>query len=701
MSAYCKESDILDKYKKYLNSISSFFDEKDFGKWSLNLHTKHHEVDQQWLDILGVPKCELDYTEDDCAKRIHPADFERTKAATYRILRDKTFKSIEFRMRHHDGYWIWVENFGGVCEYDGKNRPVAVSGILRNITREKISRVNIQKNEKRFRELLDKLPNIAVQGYDRHRRIIYWNKASEKLYGYTKEEVWDRKIEDLIIPLSMREDVINSIKNWIEKGIVIEPSELTLMRKDGSSITVFSDHILLDEEDGNPTLFCIDVDLTKEKIAQNRLEWLASFDTLTQLPNRQQFVNYIDRLINESSRMDRCFSLSFIDLDNFKIINDSFGHDVGDSLLQQVVLRIRNILRSYDFFARFGGDEFILLSPYNHIEDNTALFEKIINILQTPFYIDKHELHISCSIGVSLFPENGEERHTLLRHADTAMYKAKTLGKNRFVFFSNALNSIIQKQLKMQTLIREALKHNRFQLYYQPIVDANSEQIVYLEALIRLKASDGEIILPDNFIPFAEKSILIDKIGKWVINEVCKTLRQWQDIGLSPKVKINISGHTFSFFNLDDQIAKMLDKYNISAEQLGIEITEDTLIDNYEEAIKIIRNLKKTGINISIDDFGTGYSSISYLKKFPLDFIKIDRSFIRNITTEETDKKLVSAIIAIGKSLNLKVIAEGVETKEQLDYLRLVDCDYIQGYYFYKPMSSKKIIELMNAAKTD
>jgi len=567
--------------------------------------------------------------------------------------------------------------------------------------KEHVSFSNIQANEKHFRELLDKLPNIAIQGYDKERKIIYWNKASENLYGYTKDEVRNKKLEELIIPLSMRKNVVNSIKGWIEEGIVIEPSELTLIRKDNSAITVFSDHILIDNYNGDPTLFCIDVDLTKEKQAKDRLEWLASFDTLTQLPNRQQFVRYIDRLINESSRLDRRFSLSFIDLDNFKIINDSFGHDVGDALLQQVVERIRNVFRNYDFLARFGGDEFILLSPYEQIEENTALYEKIIHILQAPFYIEGHELHISCSIGVSLFPENGRERQSLLKHADAAMYKAKALGKNRFVFFSNRLNKTIQKQLKMQNKIRKALNENLFQLYYQPIVDTHSGKIAYLEALIRLKSPSGKIILPNEFIPFAEKSILINKIGEWVISEVCKTLKQWQKTNLSPRVKINISGHTFSFYDLDKQIAKMLAKYNISAEQLGIEITEDTLIDNYDEAIKIIRNLKEIGINISIDDFGTGYSSINYLKKFPLDFIKIDKSFICNIATEATDRKLVSAITMIGKSLDLKVVAEGVETKEQVEHLRQIDCDYIQGYYFYKPMPSEKITELLSSCPTN
>jgi len=562
--------------------------------------------------------------------------------------------------------------------------------------RKKISPADIKANEKRFRELLDKLPNIAIQGYNKNREIIYWNKASENLYGYTEEEVKNKKIEDLIIPLSMRENVIKSISDWIEKDIPIEPSELTLVRKDRSPITVFSDHILIGSSDGNPTLFCIDVDLTKEKQAQDRLEWLASFDTLTQLPNRQQFVRYIDRLINESSRLERRFSLSFIDLDNFKIINDSFGHDVGDSLLQQVVERIRNVFRSYDFLARFGGDEFILLSPYEHIEENTALYEKIIRILQSPFYIEGHELHISCSIGVSLFPENGKERQSLLKHADTAMYKAKALGKNRFVFFSDKLNKTIQKQLKMQNKIRKALDENLFQLYYQPIVDTHSGKIAYLEALIRLKSPDGTITLPNKFIPYAEKSILINRIGEWVIEEVCKTLKRWKEADLSPEVKINISGHTFSFYDLDKQIAKILEKYDISAKQLGIEITEDTLIDNYDEATKIIQNLKNIGINISIDDFGTGYSSINYLKKFPLDFIKIDKSFICNIATGATDRKLVSAITMIGKSLNLKVIAEGVETKEQVEHLRQIDCDYIQGYYFYKPMPSEEITLILS-----
>lgn len=427
--------------------------------------------------------------------------------------------------------------------------------------------------------------------------------------------------------------------------------------------------------------------------ANRELTQLALHDTLTGLPNRVLLADRIDQAISRVDAEGGCFALMFIDLDGFKPVNDAFGHHMGDLLLREVSLRLREDLRSQDTLARIGGDEFVLLVQLSEQNDAMGLAARQVGLIARSFRVAEHDLHISASVGIALYPGNGHNAHELLMNADAAMYHAKGAGKNGYSFFDASMNSNARKQLQLLQDLRNALDHNEFSLYYQPKFDANNGRPVGAEALLRWEHPTQGMLLPDKFIELAEKTGLIIPIGEWVLNEACRQMREWYVLGYTDwRIAVNLSALQFCHAGLVQSVAKALATHRLPANSLTLEITETTAMSDADASMTVLQELSEMGVDLSIDDFGTGYSSLMYLKRLPANELKIDRGFVRDLERDSDDAAIVSAIVALGQALGLRIVAEGVETGVQQDFLTQLGCDSLQGYLLGHPLPAERFM---------
>ncbi|MEA2488413.1 MAG: hypothetical protein QOH21_205 [Acidobacteriota bacterium] len=436
------------------------------------------------------------------------------------------------------------------------------------------------------------------------------------------------------------------------------------------------------------------------ELAALEIEHLAYHDALTGLPNRPLFVDRLIVAIAQAHRNEAKLAVLFLDLDRFKDINDSLGHTLGDSLLKSVAERIRRCVREGDTVACFGGDEFTLLIPrVDHIEDAAKIAQKIIETLKIPFLIHEHELFVTTSIGISLFPEDGLDPETLVRNADTAMYRAKEQGRDNYQLYAPAMNARALERLALENMLRKALSHQELVLFYQPLVDTKTRTITGVEALIRWNHPELGLLAPAHFISVAEMSGLILPIGQWVLRTACRQVRLWDRHHDELIVSVNLSARQFQQSDFVQQVREAIDETGIEPWRLQLEITESNAMQNAENTIYTLRELKALGVRIAMDDFGTGYSSLSYLKRFPIDTLKLDAAFINDVTTDPSDAAIVSGVIAMAHSLHLEVVAEGVETEAQLEFLERQHCDVIQGFLFSVPLPADQIARFLTDRK--
>jgi diguanylate cyclase (GGDEF)-like protein len=428
-----------------------------------------------------------------------------------------------------------------------------------------------------------------------------------------------------------------------------------------------------------------------------RVEYLAYHDSLTELPNRSLFSKLLGHSITQAHRYTRQLAVLFLDLDHFKNINDTLGHEAGDELLQDVAARLKSCLRDSDIVARLGGDEFVVMLPELEVEEYVAIVaQKILAAVALPFVFGDQEYRVTASIGISTYPQDGLDEQTLTKNADIAMYKAKEEGKNNFQFYSEALNASSLDRLNLESALRQALELNQFQLYYQTKRDIRSGLITGMEALLRWQHPDLGLVAPLRFIPLAEETGLIVPIGKWVLRTACLQNMAWQNQGLAPlNMAVNLTARQLFDESLLTDLTTILVETGMDPHLLELEISEGLLMRDVEKTMRVLRGIKSVGVRIAIDDFGIGYSSLTSLKQFPLDSIKIDRSFIHDIARVAEDRALTEAIIAMGKTLSLTVVAQGVETKEQADFLRQNACDEFQGFYLNKPMPAEQMTEFL------
>ena len=428
-------------------------------------------------------------------------------------------------------------------------------------------------------------------------------------------------------------------------------------------------------------------------LANEELTQLALHDTLTGLPNRILLADRISQAMAKVAEQGGCFSLMFIDLDGFKPVNDAFGHHVGDRLLREVALRLREQLRSQDTLARIGGDEFVLLVRLTGPDDAPQVATRQVSLLAKSFRVDEHDLQISASIGIALYPGNGQSAEELLMNADAAMYHAKGGGKNGYSFFDVSMNTNARKQLQLLQDLRQALEHNQFRLHYQPKFDASNGKPVGAEALLRWEHPQQGLLQPDDFIELAEKTGLIIPIGEWVLNEACRQMRIWFDQGYSHwRIAVNLSALQFCYSGLVDSVVSALERNQLPANSLTLEITETTAMSDADASMTVLQKLSHMGVDLSIDDFGTGYSSLMYLKRLPANELKIDRGFVRDLEHDSDDAAIVSAIVALGQALGLRIVAEGVETDTQQSFLTTLGCDSLQGFLLGQPLPAEQFM---------
>jgi len=523
---------------------------------------------------------------------------------------------------------------------------------------------------------------------DPMKQILTVNEAFSTISGYSLDEVIGKEPPFLSSGLHDKE-FIESLWNTVQtqgwwQGEILNRRKTGDIYPEWLTINAIQDHT---GKTNNYVAIFSDITIVKE--SQERIEFLATHDPLTALPNRLLFLDRVRQAIARGRRGDYVFAILFIDLDDFKVINDSLGHAAGDTLLKEVAKLMRNLVRAVDTVARFGGDEFALLIENTSVNEVENTARRLCAAIGRPIRLNEQMVHVGSSVGIAVFPEDSKDAEILLKHADTAMYEAKAKGKNTYQFFTKRLMELADKRLKLENSLRIALQNNKLSLHYQPQIDLTTNQLIGVEALVRWSDLEHGEKFPSQFIPFAERCGLITKLGEWVAEAACSQMSNWLKKGYQlPNLSINISVHQFRRGRVLTMMKRLLEIYQLPAKAITLEITESTLAED-EQAM--LENLKNLGLSISIDDFGTGYSSLARLKNYPIDELKIDRSFVDNITEQGQDRVIAQTIIAMSKTLGYSVVAEGVETKKQLETLRDLGCDIIQGYFISKPLPAKEL----------
>jgi diguanylate cyclase (GGDEF)-like protein/PAS domain S-box-containing protein len=609
---------------------------------------------------------------------------------------------LEYRIVHADGgtRWVW-ERGTGVTDDHGKT--IALEGLVKDITKRKGAEQALREAERRYHGLFDN----AIEGIFRttvEGHYLDANPALAHIYGFDSPEELMRSLRDIGAQLYVDKQRRDEFMHIMRARGSVTGFESQVYRKNGDIIWISENARAIFAEDGSPIGYEGTVeDITERRLYQVRIEHQANYDTLTGLANRSLLQDRLQQALLTAARSGRRIAVAFVDLDRFKFINDSLGHHVGDELLKAVAARLKACVRDCDTVARLGGDEFVLLiNGHTGPEYVRQLMDKMLTSVAQPWIIEQGEFLVSCSIGVALHPEDGEQALTLLKHADSAMYRAKDSGRNNFQFFTRELNALMTEQLELETHLRRALERNQFVLRYQPRVNLVNGQIVGAEALLRWRIPQRGTVPPLRFITLAEETGLIVPIGKWVLQTACAQNKAWQDAGFPPiVVSVNVSPRQFRHESLVQTVAEALRSSGLEPRYLELELTESMVMHDAPQLVAMLDELKELGVKIAVDDFGTGYSSLSYLKRFPVDRLKVDRSFVEHMTTEADDATIVRAIIALGHNLGLKVVAEGVETAQQARALRAYQCDEAQGFLFARAVSARDLPRLITRSRPD
>jgi len=688
-----REVHAMRKVEKALSDQQAFFSQlfhaSPEGIVLLDAQDHILKANQAWLDMFAYQEEEV--VGKTINELIVPESLrEQGSRLSSRVLSQVPVNAESRRLRQ-DGTLLDVSILGAPVMID--ENQIGVFGIYRDITRRR-------RAEEHYRLAYQALQN-TVEGViilDQARRVVFVNEAFCRITGQEQGTVMG---ESISLHSDPNGNVLTEDEIWkaLEAGGHWE-GEVWNRRESGDVYpALLSVSAVLDPQGKSSHFVCVFNDISQKKEYESQLERLAHYDPLTGLPNRSLFKQECTHALERAKRRGGLVGLLFLDLDHFKMVNDSLGHPIGDQFLAAVARRLEGQLKDNDVLARLGGDEFAILTEgRDSMEALAGLAGRLLSELAEPVWVDEHELVSSCSIGVSAYPDDGADADTLLRNADTAMYRAKAKGRNTTQFFSAEMNARAYEELLMSKALRDALDKEQFVLHYQPCVSLPDCRMTGVEALIRWHHPEQGMVPPSTFIPLAERNGLIGQLGQWVFREACEQTARWRSEGLPPiRVAINVSARQFNRHGLIQEISKLIADNGLTARDLHMEITESMMMENPERARGILESVAAMGMDIAVDDFGTGHSSLSYLKDFPIHYLKIDRSFVMGLPEDQDALAIVKAIVAMARNLKLKVIAEGVETAAQRDLLAELGCDQAQGYFFSRPRRASELSRLLAA----
>jgi diguanylate cyclase (GGDEF)-like protein/PAS domain S-box-containing protein len=676
------------------------------GVWDWDVTTNTATWDSTMFEMYGIPPINP-FLYEKWSTAVHPEDLDAAEATLRRVIDQKQQESMEFRIIKPNGAIRHISAVEGVI-LDSNGKVSRVIGVNMDITERKEAEEELFKEKERALVTLNSIGE-AVICTDLEGNVTFLNPVAEEKTGWSSHEARKRPVADVlkIVNSETREITPGSMESAVvQNRITHQRSDCILVRRDGLEIPIEDSAAPIHARDGKITgAVIVFRDVSSARMMAREMIHAAEHDFLTGLPNRILLNDRVNQAIALASRHGKKVAVLFMDLDGFKHINDSLGHATGDKLLQSVTRRLVECVRGSDTVSRQGGDEFVvLLAEVERAEDAAITARRMLQKIAETHSIDHRDLHVTASIGVSVYPDDGLDVEALVKNADTAMYQAKESGRRSYQFFEPAMNVRAVDRQSIEEDLRCALERQEFHLQYQPIINLDSREITGAEALIRWTHPIRGLVSPAKFIPVAEESGLIVPIGNWVLREACKQARSWMDAGLQfTTVSVNISAMEFRNEHFLEGVFAALGESGLNPSHLNIELTESVLMKQADRAQTILKALRASGVRVAVDDFGTGYSSLSYLTKFPIDSLKIDQSFVRQLSTSPEHATIVSAIIGMGRSLNLRVVAEGVETHEELEFLKGHKCDESQGYYFSRPTSPFQFAELLEKgiAKSD
>jgi len=616
-------------------------------------------------DDRGLITCVLDQLLD-------PHHFLRTIDTLYAQPEAESFELIEFK----DGRRFERYSIGRAVEGVANIRVWSFRDVTSRFTAE----AALRESELRYRLLFEQnAAGVCVS--ELAGVILDCNLTYAAMLGFQRAELIGRNAGELFVRAAERTELLSLLHD----AQTLNSVEVELRTKDGQSIWALKNLTLVGDR-----VHTTVVDISDRKRAEEQIEFHAYHDVLTNLPNRKLFTDRLTQSISRARRSGKSLAVMFVDLDHFKSINDTLGHEMGDELLLEMAGRLSANIREYDTVARLGGDEFtIILSELRQPEDAVNVAEKVRSAIEQPLSIAGTSIEVSASIGIALYPDDGADAESLLRNADSAMYRAKEAGRNTYQLCTDDMKRRAVERLSLETRLRRAITEGQLVLHYQPQISLTTGSVIGVEALVRWNDPERGLVHPSAFIPLAEESRLILPLGEWVLRTACTQMRAWQDAGLDvPMMSVNLSLRQFQQYDIVQSVRHVLAETGLDAGALELEITETAAMQNAESTVEVLQALRELGVSIAIDDFGTGYSSLNYLKRFPITAVKIDRAFVRDLATSDGDAAIVSAVVGIARALKLRVIAEGVETEEQLSFLRRRNCDAAQGYLFSRPVAA-------------
>ena len=653
----------------------------------------------EW-EKLGYPRGYWYYENKDMFKTImHPDDYQMMLEENKRIKKNpKTESDYEYRVFTKDGDMRWWRDQGQAI-FDEEGNYIKWIGVTYDITDKKNAKLALSKSEEKYRNLIHFAHDI-IYTHDLEGNIKSINKAVERITGFTAEETLNLNLKDLVTSKNLRK-----IEEMIENNFEGDDSrnyEVDIIDKSGEIISLEISSRIIKENDKAVGAECIARDTTARKESERKLEYNALHDSLTELPNRKHFMKHLELAVERRRIEPRySFAVLFIDLDRFKIVNDSRGHHIGDKLLIEVADILKLCVRPSDIIARLGGDEFTILVPIKRKSDAVRVADRLQEKISVPFMIEGGEVFTSASVGIIIADDVDRDADEFLRDADSAMYGAKDSGKARYEIYDEGMHKRNVSLLELETDLRRAIIEKEFILHYQPIIDLRTGEINEVESLIRWEHPTKGLVYPDDFIGIAEETGLIVPIGNWVLQESCRQVIEWERV-LKKKITVSVNLSTKQLMDLFlvDKVVSVLKRNDLTSDRLKLEITEHSVMENTDFALKTIRDLNAIGIKVSVDDFGTGHSSLSYLHMFPFERIKIDRSFVWEMDSDVKSEGILRSIMMLGKSLEIDVVAEGIENEEQLWRLRSLGCQHGQGYLFSKPLDANKAGKLLSDGLT-